>query len=160
MPCISKSYSSRSGRRANAGFGLIEVLVALAVGAIALLGAAVVAVEGLRAGGAALRAAAATNLAADMAGRIRTNRRAIAAYAGEGPGLDGGCSTAGAVCAPAEVAADDWFHWQAAIEAGLPRGAAAAIQLDDGDAACPCTVEVNWPEPGTGHPARVQLVLP
>jgi Tfp pilus assembly protein PilV len=136
--------------------------VALAVGAIALLGAAVVAVEGLRAGGAALRAAAATNLAADMAGRIRTNRRAIAAYAGEGPGWDAGCSTVGDPCAPAEVAADDWFQWQAAIEARLPRGAAAAIQLDDGDAdgACPCTVEVNWPEPGAAHPAGVRLVLP
>ena len=137
--------------------------MALALGAIALLGAAIVAVEGLRAGGAALRAAVATNLAADMAGRIRANRRAITAYAGAGPGRESGCSTDGGTCAPAEVAADDWFHWQAAIEARLPRGAAAAIRTSEGNAdgaACPCTVEVNWPEPGAAHPARVRLVLP
>jgi type IV pilus assembly protein PilV len=160
MPSINRNFPGGPPRLGTAGFGLVEVLVALAVGAIALLGAAVVAVDGLRAGGAALRATAATNLAADMAGRIRANRRAIAAYADAGPGWDAGCSADGTTCTPAEVAADDRFHWQAAIEAQLPRGAAAAIEAGADGSACPCTVEVNWPEPGAAHPARVRLVLP
>jgi type IV pilus assembly protein PilV len=160
MRSITSHFAERHPRRTAGGFGLVEVLVALAVGAIAMLGAAVVAVDGLRAGGAALRAAAATSLAADMAGRIRANRRAVAAYADEGPGWDAGCSADGATCTPAEVAAEDRFHWQAAIAAQLPRGATAAIQAGADGTACPCTVEVNWPEPGAAHPARVRLVLP
>jgi hypothetical protein len=98
-----------------------------------------------------------------MAARIRANRRATPAYAGNGPGHDAGCTLPGATCTPAEVAGDDRFHWLAAIAARLPRGAAGSIRLSQGDAGgapCPCTVEVSWLEPGQAHPASVRLVLP
>jgi type IV pilus assembly protein PilV len=163
MRSAATDDSGRPLAQVARGFSLVELLVALAVGAIALLGAAVVAVEGLRAGGAALRTAVATNLVADMAARIRANVRATPAYAGVGPGHDARCSLPATSCTPADLAGDDWFQWLAAIEARLPQGAAGSVLLNQGDAngaPCPCTIEVSWPEPGQAHTASVRLVLP
>jgi type IV pilus assembly protein PilV len=142
------------------GFGLVEVLVALAVGATGLLAAAVVAVEGLRVAGTALRTATAAVLAGDMAERIGANRTAVPHYAGEGPGFNAGCTTTGEDCTSAELAADDWFHWLAAIEAALPPGASATIEAEGGGAPGSCVIEIRWPEPAQAHPARLRLVVP
>jgi type IV pilus modification protein PilV len=62
------------------GFGLIESLVALLVISVGMIGIAGLYGHGLRANGTALYRTIAVNLAADMADRIRANRRGNAAY--------------------------------------------------------------------------------
>ena len=72
--------------RRQRGFTLVEVLVALVVMSVGMLGIAALYLEGLRAGRTALYRTTAVNLAGDMADRIRANRNAGLAYAGTGPG--------------------------------------------------------------------------
>ena len=91
-----RTTSSHDTRRA--GFTLVEVLVALVVMAVGLLGIAGLYVEGLRAGRTAVYRSAAVTLASDMADRIRGNPGG--AYAGAGPGADNGCVNGGGDCAP------------------------------------------------------------
>lgn len=76
------------------GFTLIEVLVALVVMSVGMLGIAALYLEGLRAGRTALYRTTAVNLAADMADRIRANPNAGLAYAGTGPGAGSGIGEA------------------------------------------------------------------
>lgn len=107
------------------GFSLVEVLVALLVISIGMLGLAALYVETLRMNRTAIYRTQAVNLAADMAERIRANAAAGVAYAGAG--ADSGCNEGGAAavaCTPAQMAAQDVFDWQQATAALLPNGTA------------------------------------
>src|SRR5512138_827355 len=79
MPVMNHSAVKRlSPREPAAGFTLIEVLIALVVLAIGMLGIAAVYLEGLRASRDALLRTQAVILAADMGDRIRANRYVLA----------------------------------------------------------------------------------
>ncbi len=67
-------------RRNDSGFTMVEVLVALVVLAIGLLGIAALYLNSLQSGRTAIYRTQAINLAADLADRIRMNRTAQAAY--------------------------------------------------------------------------------
>ena len=69
------------GRHGGRGFSLVEVLVALIVLSVGMLGIASLYVDSLRAGRTALLRTQAVFLATDMADRIRANPTAGAAYA-------------------------------------------------------------------------------
>jgi len=77
-------------RRRGRGFSLIEVLVALLVLSIGLLGLAALQVQGLRFNHDALVRTQATNLAYDIVDRMRANRANVAAYTAADPG--GACN--------------------------------------------------------------------
>jgi type IV pilus assembly protein PilV len=138
------------------GFTLIEVLVALVVMSVGMLGIAALYLEGLRAGRTALYRTTAVNLAADMADRIRANQPAGDAYAGTGPGADESCVNGTVDCTPAELAADDWFSWNNQLEAQLPDGASAEV-LVNGAPAPVYTITVQWPEIGQTEAASYSL---
>jgi type IV pilus assembly protein PilV len=143
-----------------AGFGLVEILVALAVGAMGFLGAAALTVAGLRASRTALHQQVAATLAADMADRIRANALGLDSYVGTGPGEDAGCTARNGGCAPQVLAADDWLHWLADVAALLPPEASAAIERAGGvDGGGPCTIALQWPEPGHEGLASYRLVF-
>lgn len=92
----------------QAGFSLLEVLVALLVFAIGLLGATALAVEGFRLEQRALVRAELALVAADLAGRMRSNRAGRTGYMN--PAADHGCASTiepASVCAPDALAADD-----------------------------------------------------
>lgn len=134
--------------------------MALAVGAIGLLGAAALTVTGLRTGRTALNQVVAATLAADMADRIRANALGRDAYAGAGPGEDAGCTAGGVGCTPEDLAADDWLHWLADVTDRLPPEASAEIDLADGTGADgTCTISLQWPEPGYASLAGYRLVF-
>lgn len=73
MPLIPSPLRAR-------GFSMLEVLLALAVLSVGLLGAAAMLLDSLRTHGGALQQLGATQLARDMADRIRANPRARALY--------------------------------------------------------------------------------
>ena len=88
-------------RDGAAGFTIVEVLVALVVLSVGMLGIAGLYVITLQSGGTAIYRTQAVNLASDMADRIRANRNAGVAYQNGASGALT-CVGAGAVdCLPA-----------------------------------------------------------
>ena len=134
-------------RHADSGFTIVEVLVALVVLAIGLLGIAGLYVTTLGSGTAAINRMQAVNLATDIADRIRANRNANVAYAGAAStGLT--CIGTGAVdCGAAQMAADDLLQWNTELAAALPSGS-GAIAVAGASAPYTYTITITWSEPG------------
>lgn len=148
---------------AQHGFTLVEVLVALVVMAVGMLGIAALYVEGLRAGRTSVNRTSAITLATDMADRLQVNAGAGASYLGAGPGANSGCVNGVADCAPATIATDDWFHWLQDVQRRLPTGATASIASNalmvGGVPVTEYQITLNWPEPGQTAPASYTLVM-
>jgi type IV pilus assembly protein PilV len=141
-------------RRAQRGITLVEVLVALVVMAIGLLGISSLYLESLRANRTSLLRAQAIELVNDMADRIRANRRGEAAYVKVVGAATIACAAVTTSYKPEDIAKDDLACWVAAAEARLPRDStnnpaktsvrfvpAGAGTLDR------YTVRVEWTEP-------------
>jgi type IV pilus assembly protein PilV len=150
--------------RAQRGVTMIESLVALVILSVGMLGIAGLYVSGVKAGRSALLRTQAVNLASDMADRIRANRRAVdaydmATYAGEPE--DQGCIND--ACTPAELAEDDLFRWQAAVEATLPGRPLPVVNVEvdelGAEEADRYTVTVTWHEAGDEQPSTYTLVV-
>ncbi len=143
------------------GFTLVEVLVALVVMAIGMLGIAALYGESLRSGRSAVYRTTAVTLAADMADRIRANPEAGAAYGGNGPGTDRGCVNGPDDCDRIEMADDDWFHWHADLRQRLPEGSSAEIVVDAAAPPAPTryAITVSWPEVGQPVPDSYTLMV-
>jgi len=142
----------------SGGFTLVEVLVALVVLTVGMLGVAVLYVEGLRMNRTSIYRTLAVGLTTDMAGRIRANSNIPGGYAGAGPGTDNGCVNGIAICTPAQQADDDWFWWLNSVQANLPAGAAAEIDVIAVGAMNRYSITLTWPE--TGQLLPVSFTLP
>ena len=129
------------------GFSLVEVLVALVVVSVGMLGVAGLYVNGLQAGRTAMFSHQAVTLAGDVADRIRANPRAGVEYDGNGPGVNHNCVNGGVDCNEAQMAANDTFFWQQQAETMLPEGE-VAVQFNDGVNPPEYTINVSWDEPG------------
>ncbi len=140
------------------GFTLLEAMVALTVLSVGMIGIAALYAQGLGASRSALYRTQAVNLVADMADRIRTNRVALAAYAG--PASHHGCDPLGGVdCTPVEMAAHDLFLWRQQVQQLLPNGHG---QVRFNGATSPPTypIHVAWAEVGQGtieHQVLIQV---
>jgi len=137
---------------------MIEVLVALLVLSIGLLGLAALRATGLRYNhGAYLRSQAVVQ-AYDMADRMRANLPGV--QAGAYNNLSGIPSThpdcLGASCVPSDMAQFDLWQWNTANAALLPGGTGTvAIAAGAGGcviANCVCTITMNWNEIEGGVP--------
>lgn len=138
---IIKQLNSGTGR----GFSLIEVLIALIILSVGMLGIAGLYVHSMQAGRTSMFRHQAVILAGDVADRIRANPRAAAAYAGAG--ADNSCVNGGVNCTPAEMAAHDIFLWdQQAIDT-LPNGDVVVV-FDNGVVPPTYEITVSWDEPG------------
>ena len=126
------------------GFGLVESLVALIVVSVGMIGIAVLYGQGLSASRTALNRTQAVNLAADMADRIRANRRGGSSYGGAGE--DNDCDVGD--CTTAELAAHDVWEWEAQVEALLPAGVGTVEYA--GTTPPTYTINVRWQEPVGG----------
>jgi type IV pilus assembly protein PilV len=139
-----KIPTTNAPRRA-AGFTMVEAMVALVVLAVGMLGIAGLYVTTLRSGGGAIYRMQAVNLASDLADRIRANRTANVFYLG--PAANNNCYGAAAVdCAPALMAANDLFVWQAQVAATLPSGTSAVNVVAGPTATDPFTytITITW----------------
>lgn len=141
-----------SSRRPMAGFSLVEVLVALLVISIGMLGLAALYVETLRLNRTAIFRTQAVTLASDMAERIRANAAGVAGYAGAG--ADSGCNEGAAAaveCTADQMAAQDVFDWQQSAQALLPGGTAViGVVAAGGGAPNVYTLTITWTEVSQG----------
>jgi type IV pilus assembly protein PilV len=132
------------------GFTLVEVMVALVILSVGLLGIASLYVVTLKSSGGAIYRMQAVNLASDLADRIRANRRANVAYAGAP--ANNNCYTPAATCNAAQMAANDLLVWNAQVAAILPQGNGTVAVAG---AAYPYTYTINlsWLESGAASAA-------
>lgn len=147
---IRANPTQRIGQPPSAGFTLVEVLIALVVLSIGMLGIAALYLESLRASRAALVRTEAVTLASDIADRIRANRNPLNAY------------DCGGTCDAGEggnaIAIADLNAWRAAVAAQLPGGttsityAAAAANATN-----IYTVTIGWSEVGYTNPLTYVL---
>ena len=125
------------------GFTLVELLIALLVLSIGMLGIAVLFAESLQAGRSAHFQTQAVSIAADLADRIRANPVSAGAYAGTGTGAR---------------AIADLAEWNALIATQLPQGV-GEVRFLAGAPATPSsyTIRVSWI--GVGLPDAVTYEL-
>ena len=146
---ITLSFLDTSPARKSAGFSLVEVLVALVVLGVGMLGIASLYVTTLRSSGSAIYRMQAVNLASDLGDRIRANRSAGTAYAlseiGELGDESEACLGADKDCNPADMAAYDLDLWQRQVVAALP-SAQATVAVDTGTNPRTYTITVSWLE--------------
>ena len=133
-------------RHAVDGFSLIEVLVALVVLSVGLLGLAALQQNAVRFNHDAYLRSQATVLAYDIADRIRGNRQAATdeAYDSAFEATPPACNS---VVAAGTVVAQDIGAWRRALTCALPAGNG---QIDWDDATEILTITVQWdPSRGT-----------
>ncbi|HTE40230.1 MAG TPA: type IV pilus modification protein PilV [Steroidobacteraceae bacterium] len=119
-------------RRLQKGFSLVEVLVALVVLSVGMLGIAGLYVITLRSGGSAIARTQAVSLANDIADRIRANRLATTAYNTPGTPVNNSCVGGTVNCTRAQMAAEDLWQWNQQIQAALPGSPSGSIVVVQG----------------------------
>lgn len=130
------------------GFTLLEVLIAMVVLSIGLLGIAGLQGVGLRSSHGAYLSSQASLLAYDMADRIRANPQTLATY--------NGFSTTTIDCAapPATpLAAADLAQWACAVEALLPNGSGTIVGSAAIDGTISYTIALQWEDLQVDDPA-------
>jgi type IV pilus assembly protein PilV len=145
----------RAALRTVAGFTLIEVMVALAVVSIGMLGIASLYTQALGASRTTQYRSQAINLISDISDRIRGNRLGGVQYAGAAG--DNNCDlSGGATCTPAQLAADDLFNWGAQVNALLPGGTWNVARA----ATTPptYTITLTWDEVGQGTMTETTVI--
>ncbi len=125
------------GARHMSGFSLIEVMVAVLVLGLGLLGFALLQTMSVRFTQSANHRTQATNLAYDMLDQIRVNRLAVGQYVG---GYN--ATAAAADCQPNGTVTPAAFRtvWQCRLGMALGAGATANVGLNDGEV----TVAITW----------------
>ncbi len=138
-------------RKPVSGFTLLEVMIALVIFSVGLLGLAGLQARGLQSNTVAQFRTQAVILAYDMADRLRANPAGVAN--GRYDNLDNNAPVAGPdcitnTCTEAEIADRDYFEWVTGIQNQLPSGHGTVT--GNGAAGTPFTVTVMWDEERTG----------
>ncbi len=132
------------------GFTLLEVMIALVIFSIGLLGLAGLQARGLQSNTVAQYRTLAIIQAYDMAERIRANPQGVAANLYDN--LDNSAPTSGtdcvtASCTPAQLAARDYYEWEMTNQQQLPSGHGTVTGAGAGSQ---FSVTVMWDEERTG----------
>ena len=137
--------TSKVTTRAERGFSLIEVLIALIIMSVGMLGIASLYVQSMQAGRTSLFRHNAVTLAGDVADRMRANPTGANAYTGAG--ANNSCVGMGTNCSNVQMAAHDILLWTQQAVDTLPNGA-VAITFDNTVIPPIYTIAITWDEPG------------
>lgn len=129
------------------GFSLVEVLIALIILSVGMLGIAGLYVTSMQAGRTSIFRHNAVTLAGDIADRIRANPTAAAAYEATAGADNNNCIAGGIDCTPEEMAAQDIKLWQEQAEETLPKGN-VGVAFNGGANPPTYAITVGWSEPG------------
>ena len=140
------------------GFTLVEVLIALIIMSVGMLGIAGLYVHSMQAGRTSLFRHQAVTIAGDVADRIRANPKAAGAYAVAG-GADNNCVDGGINCTPAAMAANDIFLWGIQAADALPTGT-VTIVFDNAPVPPTYQITVRWSEPGQVQAMTYSITIP
>ena len=136
--------------RSLKGFSLVEVLIALIIMSVGMLGIAGLYVHSMQAGRTSMLRHQAVTLAGDIADRIRANPIAGEAYA-VAAGADNGCVATGATCNAEQMAAHDISLWQSQAADFLPpfadQSQQVVVTFDSAATPPTYTITVRWDEP-------------
>ena len=129
------------------GFTLVEVLIALIILSVGMLGIAGLYVHSMQAGRTSIFRHHAVTLAGDVADRIRANPRAAIAYSQAG--ANNNCVNGGIDCTPPQMAANDIDLWDQQAADTLPNGT-VTVDFTAGVGGLPATYQITvaWDEPG------------
>jgi type IV pilus assembly protein PilV len=150
---MSTSYTSHETRQRQGGFTLLEVLIALLVLSIGLLGIGKLMMLSARANDSAYMRSQATALAYTMLDAMRANRQAAIVQGydtamGVVPGQPGCGTTVAAPCNSGQQAQNDLNLWGTSLAAALPLGqgsvATAVVPAGSGANNVTATVTVQW----------------
>jgi len=159
----------------QAGFSMLEVLIAIVILSFGLLGVAGLQLVSLASNHSAQLRSTATTLAYDMADRMRANTAAVSAgnYNGNN-GADNQCQSAHfndthaapANCTAAQLAADDLYDWGQSLAGLLPNGT-GSVCLDSTPSTAACdgngisySVRVSWDDkPKNAAPVNKSVVM-
>lgn len=122
-------------RDGASGFTLIEVMIAILILGVGLLGFALLQTMSVRFAQSANQRTQATNLSYEMLDQMRSNRIAAANYSGNYAATATGC-TPGATVSPAAYK----VVWQCRLQSELGAGSAATVTYVAGLA----TVNITW----------------
>ena len=150
--------------RTSKGFSLVEVLIALIIMSVGMLGIAGLYVQSMQAGRTSMLRHHAITLAGDVADRIRANPTAGAAYAAAA-GQDNNCVAQNANCNVAQMAAHDIFLWQAqALEFLPPMGDGSQqveVVFNAGTLPPSYQITIRWDEPTPDNvPPQYSITIP
>ena len=137
--------------RRETGFTMIEVLVALIILAIGLLGVAGVQTLAMKQTTNSHVRSQVSILAYDMAERIRANLPA-AETGGYSNITAAPTAPSCTTCTPAQVAARDASEWYSNLNATIPGFTGASVALANGMA----TITINWTERDLGNDSVAQ----
>ena len=135
--------------KTSKGFSLVEVLIALIVMSVGMLGIAGLYVQSMQAGRSSMLRHHAITLAGDIADRIRANPTAGVAYAAAA-GNNNNCVAQNINCTVAEMAANDIDLWQAQARDFLPvmgDGSQQVVVVFNAGTPPSYQITVRWDEP-------------
>ena len=153
----SKQEFAPTKIRKSGGFTLLEVLVALVVISVGMLGIAVLYVEGLKAERTSVYRTSAVALAADLADRIRANPAALVGY--QAAPANNGCTNGIADCNPATLAQDDLFWIQQDLNNHMPPGATINVVVTPVAFMNQYDITLTWSEAGFATPQTYSLSM-
>lgn len=126
----------------DSGFTLIEVLIAMLVLALGLLGLAGLQATALANNVSAYNRSQATELAYDLADKMRANIAGLSTYTTVSPtsaSAQSDCVTVSTTCTAANMAENDLYEWNIAVTTTLPRGA-GTVSISSSV----YTITINW----------------
>ncbi len=148
MPLDKPPYSRPHGAT------LVELLVALLILSVGLLGIAALYVDNLRNGRTGVLRTQAATLAADMAERVRTNRSGGASFARV---TGQRCRELPPTASTDDVVGNEVACWQEEVAKTLPNGT-GIVARDTTTVPPTYTVTVSWSETGAGTASYVVRV--
>ncbi|WP_227370299.1 type IV pilus modification protein PilV [Halomonas sp. M20] len=128
------------------GIGLIEVLVALLLLSVSLLGLGMLQINTMQHQRSSYNNTMAQLLAVDMAERIRANLSALETYDGKSTdeASSGGCTQG---CSPSQLVSQDITDWTKAIDDSPLTSGVGRIDVDTGDGVKNVEIRLTWQDP-------------